>query len=57
MKLGKVTTEIVICPNCDNIQEETVREGDKFAWECRSCKMHIENNKAFLSFIKDVLWR
>jgi hypothetical protein len=42
--------EVVICPNCDHIQEETgaARAGDKFAWACRRCGSIVENGKPFL---------
>ena len=42
-------SEIVICPNCNNIQEEPdILVDDKFSWKCRSCDGIFENDKPHL---------
>lgn len=38
----------VTCPLCKWNQEEAVRVGDKFCWECEKCGALIEDGKQFL---------
>jgi hypothetical protein len=40
--------QIVICPNCDHIQEELIANGDKYAWICNHCSGAFEGNKPHL---------
>ena len=40
--------QIVICPVCDNVQEEIIMEGDKFAYICRRCSAAVEGDSTHL---------
>jgi ribosomal protein L37AE/L43A len=45
MRNIKETEEEVICLGCHNIQTETVRVGDKYAWQCNHCHSIMEGDK------------